>query len=248
MIVLISGAAGRIGAAIAQNVILNGDKVILADLNGSGLERVTDGLPEESFVSVIADACLPDDVERCIAAGVDKFGRIDAAIHSAYPQSAGWGTRFEDIQKKHLDEDLSSHLGGAILFSQRVLEFFKAQGHGNLIHLSSIMGVMAPKFENYAGLKMTSPIEYTAIKAALIAMTKYLSKYYRGNNIRVNCISPGGILDQQPIDFVERYRSCCNEKGMLDPMDLVGTALYLLSEQSRYVTGQNIIVDDGWSL
>ena len=205
-------------------------------------------LSEESFITIVADPGIPEEADRCIATGTDKFGRIDAAIHSAYPRSAGWGAPFEKIQQEHLNEDLSRHLGGAILFSQRLLEFFKQQGHGNLIHISSIMGVVTPRFENYTGTKMTSPIEYTAIKAALIAMTRYLAKYYRGNNIRVNCISPGGILDQQPASFLERYRSCCNDKGMLDAEDLVGTVFYLLSDQSRYVTGQNLIVDDGFSL
>lgn len=248
LVIMITGAAGRIGSAIAHGVISQGGKVIFVDVNEAGLEKITAGLDEESFFTIVADVGIPDEADRCIAAGTKKFGRIDAAIHSAYPRSAGWGARFENIQQKHLNEDLSSHLGGAILFSQRVLEFSKKQGHGNLIHVSSIMGVVTPNFENYAGTKMTSPIEYTAIKAALIAMTKYLAKYYKGNNIRVNCISPGGILDQQPESFLEKYRSCCNDKGMLDAEDLVGTALYLLSDQSRYLTGQNIIVDDGWSL
>ena len=248
MVVLITGAAGRIGSAVAQGVISQGGKVIFVDVNEAGLDEITADLDKVSFSMVIADAGLPDEADRCIRESLQKFGRIDAAIHSAYPRSTGWGARFEKIQQKHLNEDLSGHLGGAILFSQRVLEFFKKQGHGNLIHVSSIMGVVTPKFENYAGTKMTSPIEYTSIKAALIAMTKYLAKYYKGNNIRVNCISPGGILDQQPESFLEKYRSCCNDKGMLDAEDLVGTALYLLSDQSRFVTGQNIIVDDGWSL
>jgi len=248
LVVLITGAAGRIGSAIAQGVIADGGRVIFVDVNESGLKKVTTGLDQASFCVVVADAGSPEEADRCIRAVVDKFGRVDAAIHSAYPRSAGWGTRFEDIQQKYLNEDLAGHLGGAILFSQRILEYLKSQGHGNLIHVSSIMGVVAPKFENYVGTRMTLPIEYTAIKAALIAMTRYLAKYYKGNNIRVNCISPGGILDQQPEIFLEKYRSCCNDKGMLDANDLVGTALYLLSEQSRYVTGQNIIVDDGWSL
>ena len=245
---MITGAAGRIGSAIAHGVIAQDGKVIFVDLNESSLDKVTASLSEDNFHTIVADAGIPDEADRCIREGIAKFGRIDAAIHSAYPRSIGWGTRFENIQQKHLNEDLSGHLGGAILFSQRVLEFFKNQGHGNLIHVSSIMGVVTPKFENYLGTKMTSPIEYTAIKAALIAMSRYLAKYYKGNNIRVNCISPGGILDQQPDSFLEKYRSCCNDKGMLDAEDLVGTALYLLSDQSRYVTGQNIIVDDGWSL
>lgn len=247
-IVLITGAAGRMGSAIAKSVVAQGCRAVFVDVNEAGLKKVTAGLDQASYFAVAADVCLPEEADRCIRAAVDKFGRVDAAIHSAYPRSAGFGTRFEDLKKKYLDEDLSCHLGGAILFSQRILEFFKTQGHGNLIHFSSIMGVVNPKFENYTGTKMTSPIEYTAIKAALISITKYLSKYYKGNNIRVNCISPGGILDQQPERFLENYRSCCNDKGMLDADDLVGTALYLLSEESRYVTGQNIIVDDGWSL
>lgn len=124
----------------------------------------------------------------------------------------------------------------------------KAQGHGNLIHIASVMGVVTPKFENYVGTKMSSPIEYTAIKAAVIAVTKYLAKYYKGNRIRVNCISPGGIFDQQPEAFLDRYRSCCNDKGMLDADDLICSVLYLLSDQTLYVTGQNIVIDDGRSL
>lgn len=247
-IVLITGAAGRIGATLAKSVANTKAKVVLIDVNRDRLNDLESEIGSATCVSVVADTSSPDEIDRCIASAVERFGKIDAAVHSAYPRSAGWGTPFEEIKKKHLDEDLSNHLGGAILFSHRMLEFFKAQGHGNLIHVSSIMGVVTPKFENYVGTKMTSPIEYTAIKAALIAMTKYLAKYYKGNQIRVNCISPGGILDQQPESFLEKYRDCCNEKGMLDAEDLVGTVLYLLSDQSRYVTGQNIIIDDGWSL
>lgn len=245
---MITGGAGRVGSAIAHGVISQGGKVIFIDVNKTGLEKVTVGLDEENFIVLVGDAGIPEEADRCIAAGKEKFGHIDSAIYSAYPRSAGWGARFENIQQSHLNEDLTGHLGGAILFSQRIMGFFKKQGHGNLIHVSSIMGVVTPKFENYAGTQMTSPIEYTAIKAALIAMTKYLAKYYKGNNIRVNCISPGGILDRQPASFLEKYRSCCNEKGLLDAEDIIGTTLYLLSDQSRYVTGQNIIVDDGWSL
>lgn len=246
--ILITGAAGRIGSPLSKSVVNEGAKVVLIDVNRGRLNDLEAEIGSANCFSIHADTSSPDEIDQCIASALERFGRVDAAIHSAYPRSAGWGTRFEEIKKEHLDEDLSNHLGGAILFSQRMLEFFKTQGHGNLIHISSIMGVVTPKFENYMGTKMTSPIEYTAIKAALIAITKYLAKYYKGNQIRVNCISPGGILDQQPESFLKKYRACCNDKGMLDPEDLVCTVLFLLSEQSRYVTGQNIIIDDGWSL
>lgn len=247
-VILITGAAGRVGAPLARSCVNTGAKVALIDLSRDRLNEIASVIGSANCISILADTSSPDEIDRCIASTVERFGRVDAAVHSAYPRSAGWGTRFEEIKKEYLDEDLSRHLGGAILFSQRMLEFFKTQGHGNLIHVASIMGVVTPKFENYTGTNMTSPIEYTAIKAALIAMTKYLAKYYKGNQIRVNCISPGGIMNQQPESFLEKYRACCNDKGMLGAEDIVGTALYLLSEQSRYVTGQNIIIDDGWSL
>ena len=78
-------------------------------------------------------------------------------------------------------------------------------------------------------------------------MTKWLAKRYRQQNIRVNCISLGGILDQQPKSFLARYQSSCNSKGMLNAEDVAGALLYLLSNQSQFVTGQNLVVDDGWT-
>lgn len=248
LVVIITGAAGRIGSAITRGVVGQGGKVICVDVDRSGLNKLTANFNEEDFVAIVADAGIPHQTDHCIDEGVQKFGCIDAAIHCAYPREGITSTRFENTKQEHLNEYLSSHLGGAIMFSQRTLEFFKKQGHGNLIHISSIMGVQSPKFENYIGTTMTSALEYSAVKAALIAATSYLAKYYAGNNVRVNCLSPGGILDQQPTLFLEKYRACCNDKGMLDAEDLVGTALYLLSDLSRHVTGQNIIVDDGWTL
>jgi NAD(P)-dependent dehydrogenase (short-subunit alcohol dehydrogenase family) len=110
------------------------------------------------------------------------------------------------------------------------------------------MGVVAPKFENYEGTSMTSPIEYTAVKSGIISLTSWLAKYYKNKNIMVNCVSPGGILDQQPQSFLDKYCNSCTSKGMLDPTDVAGTVLFLLSKQAKYINGQNIVVDDGWSL
>ena len=95
---------------------------------------------------------------------------------------------------------------------------------------------------------MVSPVEYSAIKAGLIALTRYLAKYSKGANIRVNCISPGGILDNQPVTFIKKYKESCVSKGMLNSEDVIGAILFLISKHSRYVTGQNIVIDDGWSL
>lgn len=247
-VVLVTGAAGRIGAAIARGVVSEGGQVALVDVDAPALDELEAELSPANSLRIHADATDPGEVASCIGGVLDRFGKLDAAVHSAYPRSSGWGTPFEGLKPEFLNEDLSRHLGGAILFSQQVINHFMRQGWGNLVHVSSIQGVRAPRFEHYEGTNMVSPIEYGAIKAGLISVTQYLAKYYKGKNIRVNCISPGGITDEQPSSFLERYNADCNNKGMLDAEDLVGTATFLLSENSRYITGQNIIIDDGWSL
>ena len=128
------------------------------------------------------------------------------------------------------------------------MKYFLKQKKGNLILISSIQGVQAPKFNHYKNLNMTSPIEYSAIKSGIISITKYLSKYYKNRNIRINCVSPGGIKDNQPKLFTKRYRQSCNSKGLLDGEDISKLILFLLSDKSKYITGQNLIIDDGWSL
>jgi NAD(P)-dependent dehydrogenase (short-subunit alcohol dehydrogenase family) len=92
------------------------------------------------------------------------------------------------------------------------------------------------------------PVEYSAIKSGLIHLTKYMAKYLKGKNIRVNTLSPGGILDKQPQEFLNSYKDLSLNKGMLDKEDLTGSLIFLLSDQSKYINGQNIIVDDGFTL
>jgi len=247
-VIAVSGAAGLIGAAFARALVLEGAYVLLADVAEEKGAALATALGSERAVFVRTDTTCPGDVDELVAVAIKRFGRLDAAVHSAYPRSRQWGTRFEDLKADGLASDLFNQLGGAILFSQRIIEHFYRAGGGTLIHVSSVQGFAAPKFEHYSNTSMVSPIEYSAIKAGVVSITRYLAKYCKGKNIRVNCISPGGVLDRQPPPFLESYRASCLSKGMLDPVDLTGALVFLLSENSSFVNGQNLVVDDGWSL
>jgi len=248
-IVLVTGAAGRIGTAFCKGIIDNNGKVIASDISSEKGALLEKELSSSNAAFVKADMTDLDSIKELIRIGETSFGKpINSAIHCAYPTSKGWGSRFEDIKPNDLSQDLFFQLGGAILFSQQIISHFLENGGGDLVHISSIQGVSSPKFEHYKGTNMISPLEYTAIKSALISITKYLAKYYKKNNIRVNSISPGGILDDQPDSFLKAYQDSCNSKGMLDSKDIVGVLIFLLSKHSQYITGQNIVVDDGWSL
>ena len=247
-VILVTGACGLLGQQIVQEIVDQNGYVLATDTNTEKATKLFHALPSKQVKFTPMDITDADSIDRAIAVGVKQFGSVDACVNSAYPRTTAWGTSFEELKLEDVQENLKLQLGGAILLSQRIMKHFVEQGHGNLIHISSIMGIVAPKFENYEGTKMTSPIEYTAVKSGIISMTRWLAKYYKNNNIRVNCVSPGGILDQQPQSFLEKYRDSCTSKGMLDPTDVAGTVLFLLSDQSKYINGQNIVIDDGWSL
>ena len=121
------------------------------------------------------------------------------------------------------------------------------QKSGSIINMASIYGVVGPDFSVYNGTSMTMPAAYSAIKGALVNFTRYLASYFGPQQIRVNAVSPGGIFDNQNEIFVENY---CNKVPMRKlgmPEDIAPTVAFLLSDDAKYITGQNIIIDGGWT-
>lgn len=251
-VIVLTGGAGFLGKEFAKHILVNNGILIIADYNEEEGRVVTEKLAK-SFLSNQVSFYKLDinnklNVESLIAYLNKKYQRIDALINNAYPRNKNYGKKFEDVEYEDFCENLNINLGGYFLTSQQFLKYFNNQGYGNLINISSIYGVVAPKFEIYSGTEMTMPIEYSAIKSALIHITKYIAKYYKGKNIRANAISLGGVLDQQPSQFIEQYNKHCCNKGMLDGKDIAGTLIYMLSDLSTYLNGQNIVVDDGFTL
>lgn len=239
-VVIIIGGSGLIGKAFVKSAIQNRAKVINADINKPNIE-----LDCEFIHTDITNKSSLDNLIELIS---QKYGKIDAVVNSAYPRTKSFSNHFFDVEYDDFCTNTNLQLGGAFLVMQRFAKFFKSQGYGNIITLSSIQGVVAPKFQTYKGTQMSSPVAYSAIKAGVIHLSRYLAKYLKGANIRVNCISPGGILDNQNEIFLNQYKDVCLNKGMLDPSDICGALIFLLSDYSQFINGQNIIVDDGFCL
>ena len=250
-VVVVTGGAGALGRVFVAAIARMGGTAIAADVNIEAARRVADEWQAQpgggSVVAAELDITRKDSVFALIVSLQERFGRIDAVVNNAYPRNKNYGRRLEDVTYEDFCANVDSHLGGYFLVAQQFCMAFKAQGHGNLINMSSIYGLMAPRFEVYKGMPMTMPVEYAAIKSAVVHLTRYFAQYFKGNGIRVNCLSPGGILANQQADFLAAYNAHCASKGMLAPEDVVGALLYLLSDESRYMTGQNMIIDDGYS-
>ena len=190
-----------------------------------------------------------NDLQKLIDEVLSRFGKIDALLNSPYPKTKNYGRKFDDVEYKDFCENINLHLGGYFLTIQKIAEVMKKQGFGNIINIASIYGFSAPRFELYDGTDMTVPVEYSCIKGGIINLTKYLASYLGKYNIRVNAISPGGVWAQQPESFIKKYsEKVLLGKKMANTDDLTGVLIFLLSDASKYVTGQNIVVDGGFTL
>lgn len=251
-VIVITGGAGLIGQTFVKAVVENGGIAVIADINPQlGVQvknRLQGELSSNNIDFIELDITSKASLQSAIQVLQNKYPTIDALVNNAYPRNKQYGRHFFDVEYDDFVENTGMNLGGYFTASQQFALYFKEQGFGNIINISSIYGVVAPKFEVYDNTPMTMPVEYAAIKAGLIHLTKYMAKYFKGLSIRVNALSPGGIFDHQPKAFLNAYQQQCLNKGMLDKTDLQGTLIYLLSDMSQYVNGQNIVVDDGFSL
>jgi NAD(P)-dependent dehydrogenase (short-subunit alcohol dehydrogenase family) len=251
-VVFVSGGGGLLGSEFVNGIIEEGGIAIIGDIDSKLAEATHDRMKikgkTDSYGFVQVDITDADSIQQAIKVVVNKYGNVDALVNSAYPRNKSYGQDLLSIKYNDFCENVNMHLGGYFQISQLFAQYFLSQGWGNIINLASIYGIIAPRFEIYRDTTMTTPIEYAVIKSGVIQMTKYFAKYFKGNNIKINSLSPGGILNDQPELFIKAYDNYCINKGMLDKNDVVGALIFLLSDMSKYINGQNIIVDDGFTL
>ena len=250
-IIVVTGGAGRLGQTFVNAIAQNGGIAIAADIDFNAAELIAADVTEDSIGCIVAaqlDITSKKSILELIKNVRAQYGRIDAVVNNAYPRNKNYGNKLENVTCEDFCENVDMHLGGYFLVAQQFCLAFKEQGEGNLINMSSIYGTLTPRFEVYANTEMTTPVEYAAIKSAVVQLTRYFAQYFKRDGIRVNSLSPGGIFYNQPASFLDAYSKHCGTKGMLDPQDIIGALVFLLSNGSRYMTGQNLIIDDGFSL
>lgn len=250
MNIIIIGAAGLIGHSLTDHLSQQ-HKIILADINLEAAQELANQLTanKTDIWAHHCDITQKNSIQNLLLSSEKALsGSIDAVINCCYPRGQGYGAEFFDVSYENFCQNTNLHLGGYFLTMQCFAKYFQKQKKGRIINFSSIYGVIPPKFDLYSDSGMTMPVEYAAIKSGLIHLTKYTAQLLKGSGVTVNCISPGGILDGQNKNFVEAYNKHCNKTGMMPVSALNGAVDLLLSESGALITGQNIVVDDGFSL
>lgn len=247
--ILVVGAAGLLGAKVVKALLLQNSKVVAADID---ISRLKNRLEEQGIdlANPALNACSLDVTdEAAVTEFFKNVSSLSGAVNCTYPRNKKYGSHFFDVKLADFNENLSLHLGSSFLFMQQSAAYFKrTEKEFSLVNIASIYGVVAPQFSVYNNTSMTMPVEYAAIKSAVLHLSKYTAAYVNDSRFRINSVSPGGIFDHQPTEFLEAYKQQTLGKGMLDVDDVMGSIIYLLSDYARYVNGQNIIVDDGFVL
>lgn len=237
-VIIVAGGCGLIGQAIVADIKKKGGIAINADIS------VDTDMVNDSFR---LDICDDNSIGELVEAVVKCYGKIDGLVNTAYPRTKDWGAFFEDIKPESWRKNVDMQMNSCFILSQAVLKVMAKQESGSIVNIASIYGVVGNDFTLYEEYGGTSPAAYSAIKGGIINFTRYLASYYGKLNIRVNCVSPGGIFDNQYPSFVERYSSKVPMRRMGNPEDIAPAVSFLLSAEAKYITGQNLIVDGGWT-
>ena len=257
-VVVVTGGAGLLGQVFCQALVDVGAHVAIVDLDLASAETAAKKVNKSDAQKVVAfesDITSPESVTQMVANVVKQLGRIDVLVNNAASKGSSLDAffeSFEDYSLKTWREVMSVNIDGLFLVAQAVGKQMKKQGGGSIIQTSSIYGVVAPdqriyEGSEYNGRAINTPAVYSASKAAVNGLTSYLSTYWASSKIRVNSLTPGGIASGQNSEFNKKYSNRVPLGRMGEASELVGALIYLASDASSYVTGQNLIVDGGLS-
>ena len=250
---LITGATGGIGQEIALTIAELGGDLLLVDRPSSDYGLVTQKIFDNWDVNIECIDCdLENEASRnyLIDKAIKSDKNLDILINNAAfvgeSNLEGWVEDFDKQSLETWNRALEVNLTAPFHLSQAFTPLLRKNNNGSIINIASIYGMNAPDYSLYEGTNMGNPAGYSASKGGLIQLTSWLATTV-SPDIRVNSVSPGGVWRNQPSKFVERYESRTPLGRMATEEDFKGVVAYLASDLSAYVTGQNIVVDGGWT-
>jgi len=252
---IITGGAGYLGRTMAHALAEAGADIAVVDIRKEGIDRTCADLKAQWGVRTVGLAVdLEKEAEvRAIPGKVaEALGSVDILMNNAAfvgtSDLSGWGVPFAEQETPTWRRALEVNLTAVFELTQACAPFLRKSGHGSIVNTASIYGIVGPDPRLYDNLpKMFNPAAYASSKGGLIQFTKWCATVL-APDIRVNAITPGGIFRNQNPKFLERYEFRCPMKRMAHEDDFIGATVFLASDLSKYITGQNIVVDGGFSV
>lgn len=255
---VVTGACGILGRRFAAGLAEFGAGLALVDLDAGAAAALAADVARRHAVEAIGIACDvadPEAVRRMAETVEERLGGAQILMNNAATKGGDLDAFFAPVERFDLAtwrEVMAVNLDGMFLVAQALGSRMAERGAGSIIQTASIYGLLAPdqriyEGSEYNGRAINTPAVYTASKAGVIGLTRHLATYWAGRGVRVNTLTPGGVSSGQNSEFSRRYAARIPLGRMAEADDMVGAALFLASDASRYVTGQNIVVDGGLS-
>jgi NAD(P)-dependent dehydrogenase (short-subunit alcohol dehydrogenase family) len=251
-VALITGGAGHIGLACGEALAELGARVVVVDREQAACDARAQDLAARFGVEafgLVADLERPDACTTAVAVTLSRMGRLDVLVNNAAYTGAsdvpGYAVPLPAQTVDAWNAALRVNLTAPFVLSQAAFPEL-ARHAGCIVNVGSIYGTVGPHNDLYEGTDMANPAAYAAAKGGLAQLTRYLATAM-APEVRVNCVSPGGVARGQPSAFVERYEARTPLGRMATEEDFKGAFAYLASDASAYVTGQNLLVDGGWT-
>jgi len=252
-VALITGGAGHLGGAVGRALVDLGARVALTDRDERGLLKAADRIRGDgsSVVEILAADLLDEEAVRGLPARVaGALGRLDILVNCAAmvgtDASGGWTTPFEQQASGPWDRALRINLTAPFLLAQSATPYLSVSGKGSIVNVGSIYGSVGPDWRLYDGTAQGNPAGYAASKGGLAQLTRWLATTL-GPKIRVNAVSPGGLFRGHEEPFLSRYVDRTPLRRMGTEAEVAGVVAMLAGDICSYVTGQNIMVDGGWT-
>ena len=253
-VAVITGAAGLLGLQHAVALSDFGANVMLTDVDHEICEQRASDIHRRSGVETAAirsDVRHESSWKSLLEQTVSRFGRVDILVNNAafttQSRSAHYNASFSDFPLSDWQQILEVNLTGTYIGCQIVGGEMAKQKSGSIINMGSLYGVVSPHHRMYLGTEIHQPAAYSVSKAGVIALTRYLGALWADRGVRVNCITPGGVYNEQSEAFTSRYAALSPISRMAEKEELRGAVVYLASRASAYCTGHNLIVDGGWT-
>lgn len=252
-VAVVTGGAGHIGGAVADALAELGASIAIVDLDAERCADAARRIAAEREVSALplaVDLADESQVRGVCDAVLGRFGRLDILVNCAAlvgkSDLQGWATPFAEQRSPAWRLALEVNLTAPFVLAQSCADALAASGHGSIVNVGSIYGLVGPDFRLYDGTRLGNPAAYAASKGGLLQLTRWLATALAPRT-RVNSLTPGGVLRGQDATFQQRYVARTPLGRMATEEDFKGALAYLASDLSAYVTGQNLVVDGGWT-
>ncbi len=250
-VIIVTGACGLVGKAFCEAIAQFGGIVVVVDIpqaNPNDFAKILNEKHQRKMLGFEIDVSDKSQIESLKTTVIEHFGRIDGLVNAHQNKSHLKFEPFESVSEENWDTVVNVNLKGTFLMCQVIGSFMAEKGKGSIINIPSTYSVVAPNQNLYKGTSLGCPAAYSASKGGIDALSRYLASYWAAKGVRVNMITPHGVWNNHEAKFEENFANFSPLGRLSYNHEVAGALIYLLSDASSYTTGDNLLVEGGWTV